>query len=142
MFEHQKMSEPILQILNELKRKCISNDCLAMETLGLSPAEYDFFLVYQKQRSLEIPKIATGMELSLSRLSRVIEKLVSDGYLSRQTMPDDRRAIQLTFTPKGKQMIKKVNQQRNQCEEKLIRSLNPNEIKQIEQSLKQLITKL
>jgi DNA-binding MarR family transcriptional regulator len=136
------MSELILDTLNELRKKCISNDCLAMEKFDLSPAEYEFFLVYLKQKSLETSKIAFGMGLSLSRLSRVIEKLVINGYLTRKAMPGDRRAIQLAFTSKGKQTIKKVAIHREQCEKKLTSTLNKTEKEQIERSLKQLISRL
>lgn len=124
-----------MDIINSFKQKCLLNDCEAREGLGLNPAEYDFFNITHKIKVLEPSHIASLMDLSLSRLSRVIDNLVKGGYIKRTISEKDRRAINLSFTKKGKEMQTKVNSYKKACEEKIASALSPEEFSSLKDNL-------
>lgn len=134
--------ESLIDLVNKLKEKCVDIDCEACDQLGLSPAEYDFFNSSAGLSHLDISKIGARLQLSQSRLSRVIDKLVNNGFLDRKADPKDRRAIKISFTSKGRNMRKKVEEYKSSCELKLQESLSEAEISIIQNNLLKLINHL
>lgn len=132
----------LLDIVNQIKEKCIENDCEACNQFKLSPAEYDFFKSVSNLSRLDTSIIASKMRLSQSRLSRVIDKLVNDGYLDRKTNQKDRRAIKISLTPKGRKMRKNIEDYKSDCERRIEENLSPEEIGDIQHNLLKLINHL
>jgi DNA-binding MarR family transcriptional regulator len=53
------------------------------------------------RRPLNISEVADSISLSQSAASRVVDRLVSKGLISRREDPEDRRSKRLTLTPEG-----------------------------------------
>jgi DNA-binding MarR family transcriptional regulator len=86
---------PILRRM--LEAKLSLPDCIMLRTL-------------QRGR-LTIAEAADCLNVHvLSTASRTVDRLVRDGYISRQEDPDDRRQKQLTLTPKGLELIEDFQQ--------------------------------
>ena len=115
--------EDVMDLLYELKRKCISSDAEFSAHLNISDSEYNFFIVASKCDTLNSRTIADEMHLSLSRVSRIIDKLVKHGYLCRSIDDSDRRNILIEFTDKGKKLNAEIQDYRKQCEERLLSNL-------------------
>ena len=81
---------PVLQRM--LEARLSLPDCIMLRTLQRGP--------------LTIAEAASCLNVHvLSTASRAVDRLVQDGYISRQEDPDDRRQKQLTLTPKGLALI-------------------------------------
>ena len=74
------------------------------------------------------------MDLSLSRISRVVDKLVNKKYLTRKTDSSDRRAIKLTLTKEGKNLKKEIEEYRKECELRIIKNVSDKELNTIKKS--------
>ncbi len=61
--------------------------------------------------------ISEHCDIRPSLVSMYIEQMVSQGYLKRQTVPEDRRKVRLILTEKAQT----VYRQRNECMQKFIR---------------------
>lgn len=86
---------PILRRM--LEAKLSLPDCIMLRTL-------------QRGR-LTIAEAADCLNLHvLSTASRTVDRLVRDGYVSRQEDPDDRRQKRLTLTPKGLALVDEFQQ--------------------------------
>ena len=81
------------------------------------------------------------MGLSVSRGSRIIDNLVRKGYLLRITNPKDRRSFVLSLSPKGAEIKKQIEQERNNCEYRLRKNLSVGEVELIKEGL-ELIAKV
>jgi DNA-binding MarR family transcriptional regulator len=70
---------------------------------GLSHFEYQILagLSMADDRTLQMSNIADFAESSLSRLSHACRRLETQGWLTRHTDPDDRRATVATLTDAG-----------------------------------------
>jgi DNA-binding MarR family transcriptional regulator len=61
--------------------------------------------------SLCAKELASRIDLSLSRASRLIEQMVVSGLLARDCDPDDRRRCTLRLTKKGSETRGRLNQE-------------------------------
>lgn len=126
--------ESILDLLYELKKKCLVNDDNFMKTNQLSVGEYQFFIAYNKTDNIKSQTFSKLMDISLSRVSRIIDNMEKKGYLKREINKEDRRAIIIKLTPKGKQMQKKINDYRKNCEQKILSKVSQSKLKVIKDS--------
>lgn len=131
--------ENVIDLLYELKRKCISSDAEFSSHLKISESEYNFFVVVSQCKTLSSKAIAEKMQLSLSRVSRVIDKLVKNGYIRRTIDESDRRNILIELTKKGLDLKSEIDAYRNSCEERLISNLPAKELSTIKDGFKKVI---
>ena len=129
----------ILELLYELKKKCIINDDAFMSDANLSQAEYHFFITVNINEEIKSNTIAKKMNLSLSRISRVINKLVKREYLTRNSDTIDRRTIKLALTEKGKKVKERIEKYRKDCELKIIKNLSTKELDHIKNSFNTIL---
>ncbi|HEY3388698.1 MAG TPA: MarR family transcriptional regulator [Prolixibacteraceae bacterium] len=129
----------ILSMVYEMKRKCAQVDQRLMDDLNISQSELLFFSALDDCQGLSSPELAKNMGLSLSRISRVVDKLVVNGYLDRNTDAADRRAITLCLTPKGKVVRSKIEEVRNECEARLLGTIPSEEIERFRELISKIV---
>lgn len=130
----------IIEYLSELKNKCISSDDEAIERFSITQSEYQFFLAMDKCVVLSSSELAAHTGLSPSRTSRVVDLMVTHGFLSRETSLEDRRAIVLKLTENGADLADKIRHFRMDCESKFQKVLSESEILDIKKSLDKVLT--
>lgn len=129
----------ILSMVYEMKKKCGQVDQQLMDDLNISQSELLFFSALDNCQGLSSPELARNMGLSLSRISRVVDKLVVNGYLDRNTDVADRRAITLCLTSKGKVIRSKIDEVRNECEARLLGTISSSEIEQFRDVISKIV---
>jgi len=129
----------IMGMIYELKKKCSQSDQRLMRDLKISQSELLFFSALDNCQGISSPELAKNMGLSLSRISRIVDKLVINGYLDRNADTTDRRAIKLCLTPKGKSIRNKIDKSRNECEERLLEIIPSEDITRFEQIFSQIV---
>ena len=135
-------SSGIMGMIYELKKKCSQSDQRLMRDLKISQSELLFFSALDNCQGISSPELAKNMGLSLSRISRIVDKLVINGYLDRNADTTDRRAIKLCLTPKGKSIRNKIDKSRNECEERLLEIIPSEDITRFEQIFSQIVLKM
>lgn len=68
----------------------------------------------EKSGEAKMSDIAHFMAVSTAAMTGTIDRLVKYGYVIRDSEPEDRRVIKIKITPKGRNIIKKINYQRRQ----------------------------
>lgn len=137
----EKKSE-ILGLVYEMKKKCADIDNQLMEHLHLSQSELLFFSSLDQCTGLSSPELARNMGLSPSRISRVIENLVVDGYLDRNIDKTDRRAITLCLTESGKKIRSEITKNRQECEARLLTVLPESDIEKFREIVGKMIREM
>jgi len=132
----------ILSMVYEMKKKCAQIDQRLMDDLNISQSELLFFSALDNCQGMSSPELAKNMGLSLSRISRVVDKLVVNGYLDRNTDASDRRAITLCLTAKGKVVRHKIDEVRNECEARLLETIPSEEIERFKETISKIVTKM
>lgn len=132
----------ILELVYEMKKKCAVIDNQLMEQLHLSQSELLFFSSLDQCTGISSPELAKNMGLSPSRISRIIEKLVVDGYLDRNIDKSDRRAITLCLTEEGKRIRGEIDKHRQDCEDRLLHVLPEDDIFRFREIIGKMIKEL
>jgi MarR family transcriptional regulator, organic hydroperoxide resistance regulator len=132
----------VLGLIYEMKKKCAAIDYRLMEHLHLSQSELLFFSSLDQCTGISSPELARNMGLSPSRISRVIEKLVVDGYLDRNTDKSDRRAITLCLTESGKKIRDEIDRSRQECESRLLSVLPESDIQKFREIISKMIREM
>ncbi|HEY5511834.1 MAG TPA: MarR family transcriptional regulator [Prolixibacteraceae bacterium] len=132
----------ILDLIFEMKKKCAAIDNQLMEQLHLSQSELLFFSSLDQCTGISSPELAKNMGLSPSRISRVVEKLVVDGYLDRNIDKSDRRAITLCLTEDGRKIRAEIDRSRQECETRLLQVIPDVEIEKFREIIARMIKEL
>lgn len=62
----------------------------------------------QHNRSLSMGELSNALSVPFSKATRIVDSLVTDGYLARLPDPDDRRVIKVALTQEGMKLHKTI----------------------------------
>ncbi len=79
--------------------------------LDLTHQQYNVLRILRGQnpKPCSLKYIKERMLDKMSDTSRILDKLVSKGYASREVCPDDRRSINASISEKGLELLKKLD---------------------------------
>jgi DNA-binding MarR family transcriptional regulator len=123
------MPDRIVDLIISLKSRCLEKEESIRLEFGLSPAEYRGILAMTPNEPCNCNALAVNMGLSVSRGSRVVEKLIKNKYLLQEVSKADRRNIILRLAPKGVKVRSKIEAVLNECETTIESRLSGAEIK-------------
>ncbi len=129
----------IMGMVYEMKKKCNHVDQRLMDEFNLSQSEYLFFSSLDNCPVISSSELSKHMGLSASRVSRVVDKLVVNGYLDRNIDSSDRRAITLCLTSKGLEIKSRIAQERLKCEEQLLQVIPSHEVEKLREIIGKII---
>ncbi|MGI6513294.1 MAG: MarR family winged helix-turn-helix transcriptional regulator [Syntrophomonadales bacterium] len=79
-----------------------------LEEYGISvPQSFVLFALLEEDGST-LKEIGTKAQIDSSSMTVLVDKLENEGYLERRLDPQDRRAIRVFLTPKGRDLAGKV----------------------------------
>jgi DNA-binding MarR family transcriptional regulator len=136
------MSRRFFELILAVKRKCQRNEEEIQEELGLSQAEFNALIVLDEGQEVSGCAFAERMALSPSRGSRVLDLLVTDGYLKTAAASADRRAIVISLTPKGRRAKQRIVDHMEACERRICSDLDDRTVSRIKDALESLETVL
>jgi DNA-binding MarR family transcriptional regulator len=90
-------------------------------TMGIGPAQASALSVIVFGGPLTLSKLAEAEQVKPPTMSRVVEALVKEGLVRRETNKDDRRSIMISPTDKGTKIL---HEGRNRREIRLIKLLS------------------
>ncbi len=132
----------IIDILTEIQNKCRAKEDKIRENLGLSLAEYKALLCIKIGEKITCHEFSERMDLSLSRGSRVIEKLFQQGFIDRLDCTADRRSKNVLLTESGRKICGKINKSRQKCEDRLAAAYSKTRYNALKDELRSLVQKL
>lgn len=133
------VSEKTIDLILSLKEKCQITDDKIRSSTALSPSEYHGIVSISDYEEVSATEFSCRMGLSISRGSRIIEKMINHGYLKRCSRDDDRRATLISLAQKGVALQKKIFSMKKACEEKINNNLTADELNQVREALRTLI---
>lgn len=131
----------LVEILTELRKECVANEEKIRRSLDLSEAEYNGLLSLRKDEKITCQEFSERMRLSVSRGSRVIDKLFGKGFLDRVDCSEDRRCKRVEITKSGLEIQRKIDKHRQDCEQKLAADYSKQKLAMLKKELRRLIVK-
>ena len=93
----------------KLLANCQEKEARLAEQQGLTQAEFRCLRLFGTEESSNNKQIAKRMNLSPSRLTRIIDGLVRKNYLIREIDPNDRRNMKVTLSRQGVLIVQQLN---------------------------------
>ena len=81
---------------------------LASQGLTLGDYQVLVYLSEAEEQSMRMCDLADILQLSPSGLTRRLDRLVADGYVSRQSSPADRRVMMGSLTATGRELLERT----------------------------------
>ena len=91
----------------------------------------------QKQRAVSLNVVQRHMIKKMSNTSRLIDKLMDKGLVSREVSAKNRRQVDIYITPQGLELLQQLDSIIATTEEALTKNLNPEEKKHFLQLIRQ-----
>jgi len=109
---------------------------------GLTQAELRCLRYFNTDEIINNKAIADRMNLSPSRLTRIIDGLVKKRLVIRELNTEDRRYMKVSLSESGSSLLKQINESYLNIHKDILRSLNPAQHKQVINTLKNLVDSL
>lgn len=129
------MDKSIVEMIFELKFACLSKEESIRDKLGLSPAEYRGIISLQPGEVVSCMRLSNAMGLSKSRGSRVVDKLIKNGYLKEAKKEEDKRIFNVKLTKSGEKALKEISIVMKECESAILKNVPKSELKTFTQTL-------
>ncbi len=118
-----------------LKRRCMFKiEDLSAEA-GLVPREMAAIESLTPGERVSGNELSRRMELSPSRGSRIIERLIRKGFLERETDPHDRRAVLISLSERGGEQKRKIDALKDDCERLLLSKLEGDQLDRVREGM-------
>src|SRR4030067_1068657 len=93
----------------KLLANCQEKEARLAEQYGLTQAEFRCLRLFGTKEISNNKHIAERMNLSPSRLTRIIDGLVKKAYMTREIDSDDRRNMRVTLSKQGTEIVGRLN---------------------------------
>ncbi len=134
--------QKLWDVLQKLRASCYVSEENIRTQLSLSYAEYFAIGNMQKGEKVTCQELADRLQLSISRCSRIVDRLHSKGFLERVDCLSDRRCKNLSLTAKGINTKSRIDNLRNECESRLSAVYPEKKLKVLLKELENLIQQL
>ena len=101
-------AERLADLTFSLLARCQEKEAWLAEKHGLFQAELKCLRLFGSDETLNNKEIAKRMNLSPSRLTRIIDGLASRGYMKREIDQSDRRNMRVFLSRRGKILTNKL----------------------------------
>ncbi len=93
----------------KLLANCQEKEMRLAEQYKLTQAEFRCLRLFGTEETLNNKQIAERMKLSPSRLTRIIDGLVTKNYVLREIEPNDRRNMRVALSKQGVLIVQQLN---------------------------------
>ena len=101
----------IADLITLLFNNCQEKESRFVAEHEVSVVEFRCMRILNEFEQLTVNQVAEKMSLTSSRITRIIDGLVSKQIVLREISSKDRRFFDLSLTTKGKKLIKQLNEE-------------------------------
>jgi DNA-binding MarR family transcriptional regulator len=124
MYEQSNfIAAEIAELTFKLLSNCQEKEERLAQQFRISVPEFRTLRVFRTDRQLHVKELVERVNLSGSRLSRILESLEERGFLARSIARDDRRSIVVTLTKKGAAMVSNLEERYIQIHEEILEGI-------------------
>jgi DNA-binding MarR family transcriptional regulator len=125
----------LISVVFEIGRECLLQ--MQSVSLGADISQGDFIVIdlLEIGEKLSCNDLAVKMSLSVSRSSRIVDRLVRKGYVLRKANPKDRRAVQVSLSAKGIRLKKNIDKLKTQCEKQIFGAMDTKDFEAVKHGI-------
>ena len=103
----------------------------ALDSIGLTPALFALLNVLGARDGAIQQQLSSDMGIDPSAMVKLIDELESAGLAERRRRPSDRRAWEVTITPKGRRTLERARRLVAQVEDEMLGALDAADRRQL-----------
>jgi DNA-binding MarR family transcriptional regulator len=107
--ELEQNAEQLANLTFNLLANCQEKEVRLAEVHSLTQAEFRCLRLFGSDETINNKAIAERMNLSPSRLTRIIDGLVGKEYIIREINPNDRRNMKVSLSKRGQLLVQQLN---------------------------------
>ncbi len=123
-----------------LLASCQEKENRLAEQHGLTQAEFRCLRLFSTDEIVNNKKIAERMNLSPSRLTRIIDGLVAKDYIVREINNTDRRNMRVSLSKKGVQIVQQLNKTYVDIHKEILDDIDPEQHQPLISAMSSLLT--
>jgi DNA-binding MarR family transcriptional regulator len=123
MTSSSELTETIRQLMDVITTRSMRERSHFVKASGLSMPQFGILMHLYYSTNCGISHLGEYMDISAPAASQIVDRLVQHGLVERTEDPNDRRAKQLTLTPKGLELIETGITARTRWVDDLVKSL-------------------
>ena len=106
---------------------------LALKPYDISMQQFNVLRILrgQKGKPANLSTLNERMVTKMSNTTRLVDKLISKGYVDRITCPSNRRKVEINITDKGKEKLKEMDMAMSNTESDLVKKFSIKELNQL-----------
>jgi DNA-binding MarR family transcriptional regulator len=110
---------------------------------GMETWEFDVLATLRRSdRPLTAKQLAAGVMIGSAALTNRVDRLVLQGLVTREAVPDDRRSLHIALTEEGRTRVDEVVEGHVANQRKLLSGLGPEDSEQFNTLLRALLVSL
>lgn len=126
------------RLLSAMIRSFLNFEKSKIFNCGVTMSQCSTILAIGKRVRMTMNELSDCMSLASSTMTRIVDKLVRDGYIERSQDDQDRRVVHVSLTEKGKGLFKVISRIYDEFHRRIIESIPPGEIPKIADALSTL----
>ena len=126
------------ELLGEIMKCCQDRILLESDKFGLLQAELKCLTLFDEERYLTVKGISQKMEITKSRVTKIIDGLVHKGLVERTDDPKDGRVTLISLTPEGKEKSRQLSLFLLDAHQKVLLQMKPSDRKNVLSALELL----
>jgi len=126
-----KNAELLGDLIFEILPICQKKETELADDHGLLQAEFKCFRLMGSEGSLNNKDIAERMNLSPSRITRIMDGLVKKGYMQRRIDKDDKRNLKVSLSRRGKNLTNKLNDALIEIHQEILQNIDTSQHKSL-----------
>jgi DNA-binding MarR family transcriptional regulator len=111
----------------------------ALQSIGLTPALFGLLNVLGSREGAIQQELGTLMGIDPSTMVSLIDQLESAGLAKRRPCPRDRRAREVSITPKGRRALERGRQMATEVEDQVLQGLTTAERRELLKLMRQAL---
>ena len=128
------------QLFFRLWRASHTRTADALTSLGLTPALFAVLNVLGAREATIQQQLSSEMGIDPSAMVKLINELEDAGLADRRRRPNDRRAWEVTITPKGRRTLQRARRLASQMEDEVLGGLTATDRRQLLTLLRRALT--
>jgi len=140
--ELNQTAEQLANLTFSLLANCQEKEIRLAEIHSLTQAEFRCLRLFGADENINNKKIAERMNLSPSRLTRIIDGLVNKEYILREIDPNDRRNMRVCLSRKGQLLVQQLNKAYIEIHREILQDIEVEQHKPLIAAMTQLLSAL
>jgi len=140
--ELEQNAEQLANLTFSLLANCQEKEIRLAEVHSLTQAEFRCLRLFGSDESINNKAIAERMNLSPSRLTRIIDGLVGKEYIIREIDPNDRRNMRVSLSKRGQLLVQQLNRAYIDIHKEILQDIDENQHKPLITAMTHLLSAL